>query len=176
MLTLASIFKKLNQINHCKIISIIAGEGVAKTKLEKMIPNTIFTGYLNHEELSEYYANSDVFIFPSETETIGNVILEALASGLPCIVPDVGFEKIISNYNGFRVSAYSENEYIEKIMMLHHSKKLHLRMKKNARNSVLDISWDHINNQMLNNYLMLTNKQKELPPIKKDSIPNPYIS
>src|ERR1019366_2763858 len=48
----------------------------------------IFTGFLDGESLATAYASSDVFFFPSETESFGNVTLEAMASGLPCVCAD----------------------------------------------------------------------------------------
>ena len=170
--TLARVFQKLHQINAKKIISIVAGEGNAKKKLQQMIPNTLFTGHLDHEELAHYYANSDVFVFPSTTETIGNVILEALASGLPCIVPDVGFEYVESNYNGFRVSTFYESEYIAKIMYLYRNREHQKKMRENARKSILNTSWDRTNQQMLNNYLTLAKKKTSQLPNKKTTILN----
>jgi phosphatidylinositol alpha 1,6-mannosyltransferase len=55
------------------------------------LPRAEFTGVLRGEELSRAYANMDLFVFPSHTDTFGNVVLEALASGVPAIVtPDGG--------------------------------------------------------------------------------------
>lgn len=66
--------------------SMIVGEGPARAELEARLPKTIFTGYLGGEALPRAYASSDVFLFPSDTETFGNVTLEALASGTPAVV------------------------------------------------------------------------------------------
>ncbi len=61
-------------------------DGPQREELEAQAPgNMIFTGYLKGEELAEVYSNSDVFVFPSPTETFGNVVLEALASGTPVL-------------------------------------------------------------------------------------------
>ena len=68
--------------------SMIVGEGPARADLERRLPQTIFTGHLGGEALPRAYASSDVFLFPSDTETFGNVTLEAMASGTPAVVAD----------------------------------------------------------------------------------------
>lgn len=54
------------------------------------MPGAYFTGKIDHESLAELYASSDVFLFPSVSETYGNVVAEAMASGLPCVIADGG--------------------------------------------------------------------------------------
>jgi glycosyltransferase involved in cell wall biosynthesis len=62
---------------------LIVGDGPARATLEKKYPQAVFLGARQGEELAEAYAGSDVFVFPSRTDTFGLVLLEALASGLP---------------------------------------------------------------------------------------------
>ncbi len=68
--------------------SLVVGDGPARAELEGRLPNTIFTGHLEGDALANAYASSDVFLFPSDTETFGNVTLEAMASGLPTVCAD----------------------------------------------------------------------------------------
>ncbi len=65
--------------------SLVVGDGPARADLESRLSNTVFTGFLEGDDLARAYASSDVFLFPSDTETFGNVTLEAMASGLPTI-------------------------------------------------------------------------------------------
>ncbi len=65
--------------------SLVVGDGPVRAELEARLPNTTFTGFLEGEALAQAYASSDVFLFPSDTETFGNVTLEAMASGLPTV-------------------------------------------------------------------------------------------
>lgn len=65
--------------------SMVVGDGPAREELEERLSNTIFTGFLDGTDLARAYASSDVFLFPSDTETFGNVTLEAMASGLPTV-------------------------------------------------------------------------------------------
>lgn len=68
--------------------SLVVGDGPARDDLEARLPNTVFTGFLEGNDLARAYASSDIFLFPSDTETFGNVTLEAMASGLPTICAD----------------------------------------------------------------------------------------
>ncbi len=74
---------------------VIVGEGSEERWLRAHVPNAIFTGVLRGEALAEAYANMDLFAFPSYTDTFGNVILEALASGVPAVVTNGGGPKFL---------------------------------------------------------------------------------
>ncbi|TIX05526.1 MAG: glycosyltransferase family 1 protein, partial [Mesorhizobium sp.] len=62
---------------------VVVGEGPELAKLKARYPNAHFLGHRPNDELAEIYASADVFVFPSRTDTFGNVIIEALASGTP---------------------------------------------------------------------------------------------
>ncbi|MCY4105863.1 MAG: glycosyltransferase, partial [Chloroflexi bacterium] len=68
------------------------GDGVDRPHLEAEFAetDTFFTGYLFGEELSQAFASADVFLFPGMAETFGQVVQEAMASGLPCVVANKG--------------------------------------------------------------------------------------
>jgi len=68
----------------------IVGEGPYRAELEALLPEAIFTGILNGRELGVAYASADLFVFPSTTDTYGNVVVEAMAAGLPVAVSDIG--------------------------------------------------------------------------------------
>ena len=68
----------------------VVGEGPYRAELEKLLPGAIFTGILNGRELGVAYASADLFVFPSTTDTYGNVVVEAMAAGLPAAVSDIG--------------------------------------------------------------------------------------
>ncbi len=83
-------FYQKNQKEGSPFNLIIVGYGAAKEKMMKKMPYAFFLGKKNQEELAAVYASCDVFFFPSTTETFGNVIPEAMASGLPCVLSNEG--------------------------------------------------------------------------------------
>ena len=105
---------RLVEKNRLNYHFIVAGDGVARESLEKQMPNASFLGKLKHQQLASMYASSDVFLFPSVTETFGNVVLEAMTSGLPCVIADSGGSKdfIKHGVNGFKCSPYDAHEYL----------------------------------------------------------------
>jgi glycosyltransferase involved in cell wall biosynthesis len=77
-------------INHQLII---AGEGPMQRELADQCQNAIFTGSLGRDRVAQVFASSDIFVFPSETDTAGNVVLEAQSAGIPVVVSDQGGPK-----------------------------------------------------------------------------------
>ena len=78
--------------------ALVVGDGPERGTLERELPDAVFTGHLSSDALSTAYASSDVFLFPSETETFGNVTLEAMASGLAVVAADAaGTASLIDN-------------------------------------------------------------------------------
>src|SRR6201982_530860 len=69
---------------------LIVGDGPYLKELMAIAPEACYTGYLKGRELATAYASSDIFVFPSTTDTFGNVVIEAQAAGLPCVVSDQG--------------------------------------------------------------------------------------
>lgn len=69
---------------------VIAGDGPVRAELQRHLPEATFTGPLPQDALAQVMASADVFLFPSRTDTLGNVVLEAQASGLPVLVSDAG--------------------------------------------------------------------------------------
>ena len=88
---LAQAFRRLTQ-THADVELILVGDGPYLNELKELLAGTpsIFTGYREGEQLAAIYASCDLFAFPSATDTFGNVVLEAQASGLPVIVTDSG--------------------------------------------------------------------------------------
>jgi glycosyltransferase involved in cell wall biosynthesis len=83
----------------------IVGDGPQRAALEDTFAHTptVFTGYLHGQALAHAYASADLFVFPSANETLGNVVLEAMASGLPVIAPRSGglVDHVVDGENGF---------------------------------------------------------------------------
>src|SRR5712691_11102227 len=89
---------------HAQFRFLIVGEGVERPLLDQQMQCADFTGVLHGESLARAYANMDLLVFPSETDTFGNVVQEALASGTPALVSSGGGPKFIvrPGISGFR--------------------------------------------------------------------------
>lgn len=131
---------------HLPYNLIIAGDGLAKAELETQMPKAHFLGHQDHSNLSAIYASCDFFIFTSTTETFGNVIIEAMASGLPCIVADGGGSTslISQGINGFLCKADDADDYINKIGLLSQCSTLRNLIIQKALEDVKQMSWDEL--------------------------------
>jgi glycosyltransferase involved in cell wall biosynthesis len=125
---------------------VIAGDGGAAKACRKRMPRAIFTGKLNHQQLSTLYASSDIFLFTSVSETIGNVVLEAMASGLPCVIADGGgsADFIRQGINGFKCTYNREYAYISKIKMLLNNQSLRQAIAAAALQYSRSFDWDEL--------------------------------
>jgi len=121
----------------------MVGQGPYAEALAPTMPNAIFTGHLTGEMLATAYASADIFVFPSTTDTFGNVIIEAQASGLPVIVSDLGGPKelVENSVNGFITKAHDADDLARAVTILAADEEKRKCMGKNARRSVLDRSW-----------------------------------
>ncbi|HET6207633.1 MAG TPA: glycosyltransferase, partial [Terracidiphilus sp.] len=103
---LARVQAELEQLGHRSFRFLIVGHGAEEGWLRERMPRAEFTGVLRGEALSAAYANMDLFVFPSHTDTFGNVVLEAMASGVPAIVtPDGGPKTIVRDGETGRIAA-----------------------------------------------------------------------
>jgi glycosyltransferase involved in cell wall biosynthesis len=118
---LTRVFKRLAQ-DYSDIHLVVVGDGHYLEEMREELAGTpcTFTGYLHGEELAAAYASCDLFLFPSTTDTFGNVVLEAQASGLPVIVTDAGGpqENLISGETGLIVPGDDEESLLEAIRNL----------------------------------------------------------
>lgn len=123
---------------------IIAGDGTARNACEQRMKNAIFTGSLPHEKLSELYASADIFLFTSISESYGNVVLEAMASGLPCVIADGGGSKdfIIQGVNGYKCQPENEADYVEKIKSVLANEALKQQFITDGRAYSYGFDWD----------------------------------
>lgn len=134
--------------------ALIVGDGPAMTDMKKMMPEATFTGFLKGDELSKAYAGSDIFFFPSDTETFGNVTLEAMASGLPCVVADaVGSKSLVEDgINGYLANVDTEKEFYDAIEKLLRSPSRRQEMAKKSVEKAKGYTWKSINMKLLDDY------------------------
>src|SRR5213595_2436325 len=121
----------------------VVGHGPYSEAFAKSLPEAIFTGYLTGNELAAAYASADIFVFPSTTDTFGNVILEAQACGLPVVVSDSGGPKelVQDTANGLITKSHDVEDFVHAIRALVTDSALRERMGRSARQSVIDRSW-----------------------------------
>jgi glycosyltransferase involved in cell wall biosynthesis len=122
---------------------LIVGHGNEEAWLRERLPRAEFTGVLKGEALAEAYARMDLFVFPSHTDTFGNVVLEALASGVPAIVtPDGGPATIVRDGETGRI--VRDEEFAAAIAGVLADPARHAQMRLAARSHALTMSWDSV--------------------------------
>lgn len=125
---------------------VIVGDGPQREVLECKYSDLIFCGMQKGEALAEHYASADVFLSPSITETFGNVITEAMASGLLVATYDYAAGKMFIKHGKNGISAPFDNEEIfkKRIIELTNNRNCWPAMRKAARKTILSASWDNV--------------------------------
>jgi glycosyltransferase involved in cell wall biosynthesis len=149
----AEVVNKL-QRSYPNLKALIVGDGPALEGTKEIIPQAIFTGFLKGDELAKAYAGSDIFFFPSDTETFGNVTLEAMASGLPCVVADATGSRSLVDHgvSGFVIPVERSDKFYTFIEELINDESLRLRMSESAIKKADAYSWQAVNNHLLTYY------------------------
>ncbi|MFO8048259.1 MAG: glycosyltransferase, partial [Desulfosudaceae bacterium] len=154
---LASVMRKIRQVrNDVALIVVVEGPYLEEMQAELVDLPVIFTGYLSGDALAQAYASSDIFLFPSTVDTMGNVVVEAQASGVPVIVTDKGgpSENMIDQETGYVVTADDrlDEHMAEAALRLVNDSCLLAGMKKNARAYARDRSFENSFLAFWNNY------------------------
>jgi glycosyltransferase involved in cell wall biosynthesis len=141
----------------------IVGQGVEERWLRQHLPRAEFLGVLRGEALARAYAGMDVFVFPSHTDTFGNVVLEALASGVPAIVTTDGGPRSLvqEGRTGFIASDAGFAAVIAHILS---GPGLHAHMRSAAREYALEASWDAVFEGVYAAYTPILRAAAEQPP------------
>ena len=149
--------------NEMPVNFLIAGDGTARQACEERMTNAIFTGNVNHAQLSVLYASADVFLFPSISETYGNVVLEAMVSGLPCVIADGGGSKdfIEQGLNGFKCDPYNAADYVKKIKLILADELLRNQFVHEGLKYRTQLSWDELARQYFDDVRQLALRQPE---------------
>jgi len=124
---------------------VLSGDGAYGPKTQAAAPKGVtFTGYLEGERLGATYASADVFVFPSRTETLGNVVLEALASGLPVVSAADGgvLENVHDGRNGFLCVPGNAESFAARILELVEQPTLRQSLAQNARSWAEQRTWE----------------------------------
>ena len=123
---------------------LIVGEGSERSWLERHLRNADFTGLLEGEALARAYANMDLFAFPSRTETFGNVVSEALASGTPAVVTCYGGPKFLVQPGMSGHVASDNRDFVEATLSLMSDPERHTGLREAARARACAFSWERV--------------------------------
>ena len=122
---------------------VFAGDGPYRAELQARCPDAVFLGMCDHQTLSTVYPSADLFLFPSLTETFGNVTLEALACGTPVLAFDsaAASELVQANRNGWLVQGESEEDYLQKALTATRDTAALMAMRTPTCESVAALDW-----------------------------------
>lgn len=125
---------------------VFVGDGPSRRSLQARCPEAIFAGFRGGEELAAYYASSDMFLFPSLTETYGNVTLEAMASGLALVAFDdaAAGQLIRHGCNGMLAPKDDVAHFLQCATDLSANPQWRRNMGADARSQVSSLGWDAI--------------------------------
>jgi glycosyltransferase involved in cell wall biosynthesis len=125
---------------------VLVGEGPERASLERQHPDFVFAGLRRGEDLAAHYASADVFLFPSLTETFGNVTLEAMASGLAVVAFDdaAAHEHVRDGESGLVVPRGRAMEFETAAVRLAGEPALRRRLGESAARAVARVSWDSV--------------------------------
>jgi glycosyltransferase involved in cell wall biosynthesis len=146
---------------------IMVGHGPLHDEIEANNPHVFFAGVRSGEDLAAHYASADIFLFPSKTETFGNVTAEALASGLGVVAYDyaAAADIIQNNVNGITVKFDHESAFIHAAIDLANNRQKLAAIRKQAVESVAGLDWNSIHQDF---ETILRNVSAFSIPLKKD--------
>ncbi len=147
----AEVVRRLHQ-DGLRFRALVVGSGSYEGNMRDL-PRTECLGWMGGKALAEVYASVDVFLFPSEVETFGNVTLEALASGVPCVASAGCSGHLVQHgVNGFVVHRGDVEEYYALTKRLVTEAALRARLAGKARPSVAGLEHARVMGMMLVNY------------------------
>lgn len=129
---------------HPRARFILVGDGPLRRQLADRHPDYVFCGSRRGDDLARHFASGDLFLFPSKTDTFGNVVLEAMASGLGVVSFDdaAAAEHIRHQENGMKVPLDQDQAYVDCALRLTDQPTLLDRIRTQARLDALEQSWD----------------------------------
>ena len=161
----AALAHSVEAAGHSNVKFVFVGHGREEPWLREHVAGAGFTGVLRGLALSRAYANMDLFAFYSETDTFGNAVLEALASGVPAVVTDKGGPKFIVENNRSGFVCRSDEEFTACVLRIVNSASLRREMTIAARMRAERASWDAVFAGVYETYrLELTQRDETVKP------------
>ncbi|MDJ0741668.1 MAG: glycosyltransferase family 1 protein [Gammaproteobacteria bacterium] len=132
--------------DHPSARFVLVGDGPLTGSLRRVHADAIFVGAKTGSALAEHYASGDMFLFPSKTETFGNVTLEAMASGLAVVSYDLAaaHELIRPGHNGLLAAAETRAAFVAAARRCADRPVLRAQLKRHARESALQQAWPRL--------------------------------
>jgi glycosyltransferase involved in cell wall biosynthesis len=126
---------------------VVVGDGPERPKLEREAPDVVFAGMRTGYDLAAHYASADLFLYPSVTETYGNVTVEAMASGLPVVAYDYAAaeQHIRHGSNGMLAPVNDEEAFTGLACTLADNRDYAAALGREARRTAEGIDWEHVN-------------------------------
>lgn len=133
---------------------VVVGDGPERARLQRMMPDAVFTGQLGGNELADVYASLDVFVHPGEHETFCQAVQEALASGIPVIGPDAGGPRDLIAHcrTGYLLAVPQFAELLPVAVESLRSPEVRQQFGRAARKSVLRRTWPAVCDELLGHY------------------------
>lgn len=152
---------------HRNFRFLVVGPGAEREWLEANLQHAEFPGVLKGEALAQAYAKMDLFVFPSHTDTFGNVILEALASGTPPIVTASGGPKFLVRHGVTGMVGESDDAFIDNVSKLISDPQWHNTMRHAAREEAHKYSWDAVFERIYEHYRSVVEQKTGVPPLQR---------
>jgi glycosyltransferase involved in cell wall biosynthesis len=141
---------------------ILVGDGPAARAMQSMCPDAVFAGMRSGEDLATHYASADLFLFPSLTETFGNVTPEAMASGLPVVAFDyAAAAQLVTPFRSGLLARFGDTASLiaRATAIVQHPERLR-EMGREARHTAESMSWDRIIEQIESRFFALIDGER----------------
>jgi glycosyltransferase involved in cell wall biosynthesis len=150
-------------VPDCKLVFV--GDGPYRATLEAKCPDAVFAGFRTGIDLAQHYASADVFLFPSLTETFGNVTLEAMSSGLPVVAFEhaAAKELIVSEMHGLLADAHVPHQFVSQALKMATTPALRLHLQSHVRARAMEMGWSSIMEKLESVYSTLSESQDSSP-------------
>ena len=169
-------FEQMRQV-FPDVRCVVVGDGPLREKLAVKFPWVCFSGVQTGEELAKHYASADVLVFPSETETFGNVLLEAMASGLATVSYDYAASAlhVRADENGLKAAKGDSAEFI-RLAVNALSLRTNDKLREAARETAESLGWDQVVEEFARRLAEISGTAEEIPVAVKKKSKRPKFS
>jgi glycosyltransferase involved in cell wall biosynthesis len=138
-------YRAMQRVNS-SIRLVIVGDGPLRAAMERAHPDLVFRGFRTGDDLAAHYASADVFLFPSATETFGNVTLEAMASGLIVVAYDDGAARVHveDGVTGVLVRRGDPRAFVDAAVRVARAPGALPGMRRRAREAMQAVDWTRV--------------------------------